>query len=94
MWFLTVQAISKTASFNTSDFSRTTVHCWINFPDYEAVVQLVNYYLDREGWIVAMIEFSYEVNPKNYTAADEGYKFALEAEKDGASFIFLTNVAV
>ena len=93
MWFLTVQAIPKPGALNTSGFSSAAVHCWINFPDYQATVQLVNFYLDREGWIVTNIEFSHEVNPKNYTEADEGFNYALEAEKDGASFIFQTNLA-
>ena len=93
MWFLTVQAIPKPDSLNTSGFSSAAVHCWINFPDFEAVVQLVNFYLDREGWTVVNVEFSHQVNPKNYTEADEGYKYALEAEKDGSSFLFQTNLA-
>lgn len=93
MWFLTVQAIPKSDSLNTSGFSSAAVHCWINFPDFEAVVQLVNFYLDREGWMVLTIEFSHEVKIKNYTEVDEGYQYALEAEKDGSSFLFQTNLA-
>jgi hypothetical protein len=93
MWFLTVQAIPKPDALNTSSFSRAAVHCWINFPDFDAAVQLVNFYLDREGWTVVNIEFSHQVNPKNYTEDDDGYQYALEAEKDGASFLFQTNLA-
>jgi hypothetical protein len=93
MWFLTVQAIPKPGSLNTSGFSGALVHCWINFPDFDAALQLVNFYLDREGWIVVTNEFSHQVRVKNYTERDEGYKYALEAEKDGSSFLFQTNLA-
>lgn len=93
MWFLTVQAIPKPETLNTSGFSSAAVHCWVNFPDFEAATQLVNYYLDREGWTVTNIEFSHEVDLKSYTEYDEGYQYALEAEKDGSSFLFQTNLA-
>lgn len=93
MWFLTVQAIPKPDSLPTSGFSKAAVHCWVNFPDAEAAAQLVNFYLDREGWIVTNIEFSHEVSLKNYKEHDEGYQYALEAEKDGSSFLFQTNLA-
>jgi hypothetical protein len=93
MWFLTVQAIPKPDAFKLSIFDSAAVHCWVNFPDFEAANQLINFYLDREGWIITNIEFSHEVNPKNYTEHDEGYQYALEAEKDGSSFLFQTNLA-
>lgn len=93
MWFLTVQAIPKSDSLNTSGFSSAAVYCWINFPEFDAAAQLVNFYLDREGWIVTNIEFSSEVTLKNYSELDEGYQYALEAEKDGSSFLFQTNLA-
>ena len=93
MWFLTVQAIPKHDSPTMNNFSRAAVHCWVNFPDFEAANQLVNFYLDREGWVVTNVEFSHEVNAKNYTEHDEGYQYALEAEKDGSSFLFQTNLA-
>lgn len=90
MWFLTVQAVPKPDSLDNSAFASAAVHCWINFPDFDAAVQLVNYYLDREGWMVTNLEFSHQVNPKNYTEDDEGRRYALEAEKDGSSFLFQT----
>ena len=93
MWFLTVQAIPKPDSLNTSSFSRAAIYCWVNFPDFEAATQLVNFYLDREGWIVTNVEFSHEVTLKHYKEHDEGYQYALEAEKDGSSFLFQTNLA-
>ena len=93
MWFLTVQAIPKSDSLNTSCFSIAAVQCWVNFPDFDAATQLVNFYLDREGWLVTNVEFSHEVTLKHYKEYDEGYQYALEAEKDGSSFLFQTNLA-
>ena len=34
-----------------------------------------------------------EAETKNYNEKDEGYQYALEAEKDGSSFLFQTNLA-
>ncbi|MBX7173404.1 MAG: hypothetical protein K1X72_20715 [Pyrinomonadaceae bacterium] len=93
MWFLTVQTVPKNDSPQANNFSSATVHCWVNFPDLEAAIQLVNFYLDRKGWFVVTVEFSHRVNPQNYDKDDEGYQYALEAEKNGSSFLFQTNLA-
>lgn len=88
-----VQAIPKPNSKKVDAFERAVVHCWINFPESKACEHLAHFYLDSEGWMITNIEFSEWVDINNYKPADEGFDFACEAEKSGASFFFQTYLA-
>ncbi len=87
MWFLTVQTIPKPNEISTADLDGAAVHCWINFPEFDAATQLANFYLDREGWLVTNVEFSEWVEISRYQPEDVGYKYATEAQNSGASFL-------
>lgn len=87
MWFLTVQAIPKPDTMITDAFGNAAVYCWVSFPALDGAEQLVNFYLDKEGWMVTNVEHSSWVNPEQYKREDLGFQYAMEAEKDGASFL-------
>ena len=87
MWFLTVQAIPKPNVLATEDLGGAAVHCWINFPAPDGALQLVNFYLDNDGWLVTNVEYQTWVEIDQYNPEDAGYKYAMEAVKDGASFL-------
>jgi hypothetical protein len=90
MWFLTVQAVPKQNVLTTEDFGGAAVQCWVNFPSLDGAEQLVNYYLDQEGWVVTNVEYTAWIQSEQYKPENEGYKYALEAEKDGSSFLIQT----
>ena len=54
------------------------------------LMKLVNFYLDQEGWVVTNVEFSAWIQAEQYKPENEGYKYALEAEKAGSSFLIQT----
>lgn len=92
MWFLTVQAIPKPDSMMTDAFGAAAVHCWVNYPAQDGAEQLVNFYLDKEGWMVTNVEHAAWVDPAQYREQDEGFRYAAEAIKDGASFLIQTSL--
>ena len=82
-----IYAVPKTNSLTTEDFAGADVACWINFPVQDGAEQLAQYYLDKEGWIVAQFREAQWVEAEDYPESDDNYKYVREAVKDGASFL-------
>src|SRR5262245_46043578 len=64
------------------------VNCWINFILEDGAEVLARYYIKQAGWIPGVAHEHLLVKADTYQDDPENLQYYLEAEADGASFIF------
>lgn len=66
------------------------VGCWINFLIEDGAELLARHYLQQEGWVPGEVEERRWVTPESYEPGSDALSHYLEAEADGACFVFHT----
>jgi hypothetical protein len=64
------------------------VSCWINFTLADGAELLARYYIEKDGWIPGEVHERKWVEKDDYQDNPEHLQYYLEAEADGASFVF------
>src|SRR5207253_1718772 len=64
------------------------VNCWINFRLEDGAEVLAHYYLEQGGWTPGVTHEHRWVEADSYQNDPENLQYYLEAEADGASFVF------
>jgi hypothetical protein len=64
------------------------VNCWINYILQDGAEVLARYYIERAGWIPAATHEHRWVEADDYKDEPENLHYYLEAQANGASFVF------
>lgn len=88
MWFFNIEATPKPDTEQAGKLGGAYINCWINSQLQDGAELLAKFYIEEAGWTPKQIEDSVWVEKEDYTDGAENLKYYLEAEEEGASFVF------
>lgn len=86
-WFL-ISAKPNPGTPRFGECGGAYVSCWINFALRDGAELLARHYIEAEGWKVLNVEEWNLSKREHYEDEEESLQYFLEAENDGASFVF------
>jgi hypothetical protein len=88
MWYFIIKASPKPNTEQAEDSGGAYVSCWINFMIEDGAEHVAKFYVEKAGWMPEETQDVRWVERENYEDDAENLQFFLEAEADGASFVF------
>jgi len=89
MYWLMIAATPKPETEVREGVKGSFISCWIDFQLQDGAELLARHYIDEAGWTVEAVEDVLYTERSYYEDKPE-LKYFLEAEADGASFVFHT----
>jgi hypothetical protein len=88
MWYFLIRAAPRPGTDLAQEAGGAYINCWVNFQLEEGAEHLAKFYIEQAGWAPEETEESKWVERESYDDEPEGLQYFLEAEADGASFVF------
>jgi hypothetical protein len=88
MWYFLIRASPKPGTELAKEAGGAYINCWVNFQLEEGAEYLAKFYIEQAGWKPEETEESNWVERESYEDYPENLQYFLEAEADGASFVF------
>ncbi len=88
MHYFMIEATPQADNKNEQGTGGTYVSCWINFKIADGAEVLALYYIQENGWIPGEVQERQWVEQEDYQNTPDSLPYFLEAEQDGASFVF------
>ena len=88
MHYFLIEATPESDNEQAQDTGGAFISCWVNFPMADGAELLAVYYIQEAGWIPGEVQERQWVEKTDYEADPEHLPYFLEAEQDGASFVF------
>ena len=88
MWLFTIHAIPNEKSPDFKESGGAYINCWIDFTLQDGAELLARFYIEQNNWIVMEIDEVSWVEDDDYPIGESNREYFLDAEKDGASFLY------